>query len=128
MRVKPTVGYQKEDLRISGNRVGVVDATNRGKKNVLFKHKYRLVKEEFECNELFTPDMAMSRIFDQSVSTLTCLMIILVPTISASTDRGCKRFCLHVRCNGKRQDALHGGLQDRSWPGHTHLGQLIQHT
>jgi hypothetical protein len=34
VRVKPTVGYQKEDLRISGNRIGIVDATNRGKNSL----------------------------------------------------------------------------------------------
>ena len=27
----------------------------------------RLVKEEFECNEVFTPEMDMPRIFDQTV-------------------------------------------------------------
>lgn len=60
--MKPTVAYQKEDLRISGTRIGIVDANNRG------KHEHPLyssaVKEEFDCNEMLTPDMGMPRIFD----------------------------------------------------------------
>lgn len=32
-----------------------------------FKLTDCLVKEEFECNELFTPEQTMARIFDTSV-------------------------------------------------------------
>jgi hypothetical protein len=28
--MKPQVGYQKEDLRINGNRVGILDVNGRG--------------------------------------------------------------------------------------------------
>jgi|LauGreDrversion4_2_1035121.scaffolds.fasta_scaffold37563_1 hypothetical protein len=31
VRLKPQVGYQKEDLRLNGNRIGILDAQNRGK-------------------------------------------------------------------------------------------------
>jgi hypothetical protein len=31
VRLKPQVGYQKEDLKISGNRVGILDVNGRGK-------------------------------------------------------------------------------------------------
>jgi hypothetical protein len=31
VRLKPQVGYQKEDLRINGNRVGILDVNGRGK-------------------------------------------------------------------------------------------------
>ena len=55
------VGYQKEDLRINGGRIGILDTNNRSKNFIEF---IGIVKEEFECNEVFTPDMSMARIFD----------------------------------------------------------------
>jgi hypothetical protein len=36
VRLKPQVGYQKEDLRINGNRVGILDVNGRGKFRFLF--------------------------------------------------------------------------------------------
>ena len=66
VRLKPQVGYQKEDLRINGNRVGILDVNGRGIFSFLFI--FFLVKEDFECNEIFTPDMNMPRVFDQTVS------------------------------------------------------------
>ena len=66
VRVKPSVGYQREDIRISGNRLGILDVNNRSKCESLIP----AVKEEFECNEIFTPEMTMARIFDSNVSLL----------------------------------------------------------
>lgn len=63
--MKPSVGYQREDIRISGNRLGVLDVNNRSKENAFL---IIIVKEEFECNEIFTPEQTMARIFDSSVS------------------------------------------------------------
>jgi len=37
---------------------------------VTIRNKYdylNIVKEEFECNEIFTPEQTMARIFDSSV-------------------------------------------------------------
>lgn len=65
--MKPQVGYQKEDLRINGNRVGILDVNGRGKK-CFDIFDFSIVKEDFECNEIFTPDMNMPRVFDQTVS------------------------------------------------------------
>lgn len=31
VRVKPSIGYQREDIRISGNRLGILDVNNRSK-------------------------------------------------------------------------------------------------
>ena len=53
VRIKPSVGYQKEDIRIDGNRVSILDVNNR-------------VKEEFDCNEIYSPDQTMAKIFDNS--------------------------------------------------------------
>jgi len=53
VRVKPSVGYQKEDIRIDGNRVSILDVNNR-------------VKEEFDCNEIYSPDQTMAKLFDTS--------------------------------------------------------------
>jgi coiled-coil domain-containing protein 78 len=53
VRVKPSVGYQKEDIRIDGNRVSILDVNNR-------------VKEEFDCNEIYSPDQTMAKVFDTS--------------------------------------------------------------
>ena len=65
VRVKPSIGYQREDIRISGNRVGILDVNNRSK--IYLSSLTNLVKEEFECNEIFTPEQTMARIFDSSV-------------------------------------------------------------
>jgi len=35
VRVKPSVGYQREDLRISGNRLGILDVNNRSNDRLL---------------------------------------------------------------------------------------------
>ncbi len=40
MRVKPSVGYQKEDIRINGNRLGILDVNNRGNDIMIIKVKY----------------------------------------------------------------------------------------
>lgn len=53
IRLKPSVGYQKEDIRIDGNRVSILDVNNR-------------VKEEFDCNEIYSPDQTMAKMFDTS--------------------------------------------------------------
>lgn len=57
---------------MAGNRIGILDVNGRGKlhsiKNTL------IVKEEFECNEVFTPDMNMPRIFDQTVRTIVVVI------------------------------------------------------
>ena len=51
--------------------------------------RLNIVKEEFECNELFTPDMGMARIFDQTVSVIFELSHNKVSSVLASSDRGC---------------------------------------
>jgi hypothetical protein len=38
--------------------------------NFDFSSIFFIVKEDFECNEIFTPDMNMPRVFDQTVSFL----------------------------------------------------------
>ena len=53
VRIKPSVGYQKEDIKIDGNQISIVDVNNR-------------VKESFDCNEIYTPDQTMAKIFDTS--------------------------------------------------------------
>jgi hypothetical protein len=72
-----------------------------------------VVKEDFECNEVFTPDMNMPRVFDQTVNYITFLWNI-VPSILAGTYRGSKRICFYVRRHWLWEDTCHGGEPDRS--------------
>ena len=53
MRVKPNTGFQKDDIKVTENRVGLVDANNR-------------VRDEYDVSEVYSQDAATTTIFNQS--------------------------------------------------------------
>jgi len=53
VRIKPNNGFQKEDIRVNGNRVGLIDANNR-------------ITDEYEVSEVFTGEATTPTIFNTS--------------------------------------------------------------
>lgn len=51
VRIKPNNGYQRDDVRVSQNRLGLVDTNNR-------------VREEYNVSEIFTQEATNSTIFN----------------------------------------------------------------
>ena len=51
VRVKPNNGYQRDDIKISQNKIGLTDTNGR-------------IREEYNVSEVFTPEASNSTIFN----------------------------------------------------------------
>ncbi|CAG9332942.1 unnamed protein product [Blepharisma stoltei] len=53
IKIKPNAGYFREDLKVTGTKIGVLDANNR-------------VREEFECGDIYDGGAPLYKIFENS--------------------------------------------------------------
>jgi hypothetical protein len=53
IKIKPVSGYFREDIRIHGDRIGLIDVNNR-------------IREEYECQDIFDPSVPLHRIFEEA--------------------------------------------------------------
>lgn len=83
IKIKPNSGYFREDIKIHGDRVGLLDVNNR-------------VREEYECSNIFDGSIPLSKVFDDTAPPYIRAIVegVNVAVFCLGTTGSGKSYCL----------------------------------